>query len=170
MRNQASSSPRVRSGDESRVSSAPRRSRSCPGAHRLVGLLVASVLLVAVGCGDREERTNVRPPAAGLPGAPSDVQGIYRTIHQGLLQLRGDGEFVLVVPEGPGPQAGTYTLVDGTLTVTTDKCGDAVGEYDVIVTGEQQAGKARIEFTTRRDECADRSYYLTIDPWIYADS
>jgi hypothetical protein len=101
---------------------------------------------------------------------PAEVQGIYRTVHQGLLQLRGDGEFVMVVPEGPGPSAGRYTLDDGVFTVSTDKCGDEVGEYEVRVTGVQEAGKASLEFTTVRDGCAARARYLTIDPWVYANS
>ena len=57
------------------------------------------------------------------------------TVHQALLQLRGNGSFVLIVPEGPGPSGGTYTLDKGRLTVKTDVCGSAVGQYDVTVTG-----------------------------------
>lgn len=136
-------------------------------------MIAALALLFAVttaACGDREDRTNVRPPAPGVPAGAGDVQGIYRTIHQGLLQLRGDGEFVLIVPEGPGASAGTYTLADGVLTVVTDKCGDAVGRYDVVVTGVQEPGEANLEFTVRDDACGHRSYYLTIDPWVYAVS
>lgn len=129
------------------------------------------MLALAFGaCGDRDERTNVRPPAAGVPAAPADVQGIYRTIHQGLLQLRGDGEFVLILPAGQGPSAGRYQLEEGVLTVQTDKCGDAVGEYRIEVAGEQEAGKARLLFATIRDACGERDRALTLAPWVYANS
>lgn len=96
--------------------------------------------------------------------------GIYRTVHQGLLQLREDGEFILIVPEGPGPSAGTYTLDNGRLTVQTDVCGTAVGEYDLTVGGKPIAGQATLHFTTVSDDCGPRSRYLTIDPWVYANS
>ncbi|MGH9280020.1 MAG: hypothetical protein ACRD12_18225 [Acidimicrobiales bacterium] len=130
-------------------------------------MLVAS--LASCG-GDRSSRLNIRPPQPGTPARASDVVGIYRTVHQGLLQLRQDGEFVLIVSEGPGPSAGTYTLENGRLTVQTDVCGTAVGEYDVVVGGQPKAGQATLTFTTVRDDCGPRSRYLTIDPWVYANS
>ena len=130
---------------------------------------VTLMLVVAGGCGDREERTNVRPPSPGIPSEPEDVQGIYRTIHQGTLQLRGNGSFVMVI-SGQGASGGTYQLIDGRFTVRTDDCGEEVGDYRLRVTGEQEAGKARLEFATERDACAERAKYLTIDPWVYADS
>jgi hypothetical protein len=114
--------------------------------------------------------SNVRPPAPGVPASADDVTGIYRSIHQGLLQFRADGDFVLVVPEGPGPSAGTFTLSDGRLIVHTEACGPETGDYDVVVTGEQEAGKAVLNISAVRDNCEDRRRYLTIDPWVYANS
>ena len=114
--------------------------------------------------------SNVRPPKPGVPGALKDVTGIYRSIHQGLLQLRSNGEVVLVLPEGPGPTSGSYTLDNGRLSVTTKSCGATTGEYDVLVSGEQAAGKAVLNFTAVDDQCDSRRHYLTVDPWIYADS
>lgn len=135
---------------------------------------IASVLLIMAmsGCSVVKERPseNVRPPKPGVPASPAEIQGIYRSVHQGLLQLRGNGEFVLIVPEGPGPSGGTYTLADGTLTVRTDTCGSAVGEYHVVVNGPYEAGKASIVFTPVNDDCGPRKQYLTVDPWIYANS
>ena len=134
-------------------------------------VLVALVVLLLAGCGeDRESRQNVRPPAPGTPSEPSDVQGIYRSIRQGLLQLRGDGEFVLIMPESPGASAGTYTLEDGRLTVQTNVCGTAEGEYRVQVGGEQKAGKATLHFEAVSDDCDWRRRSLTVHPWVYADS
>lgn len=98
------------------------------------------------------------------------MTGIYRSIHQGLLQLRADGDFVLVVPEGPGPSAGTFTLRDGRLEVRSGPCGEETGAYDVVVTGEQEAGKAVLNLSALQDSCEDRRHYLTVDPWVYADS
>jgi hypothetical protein len=114
--------------------------------------------------------SNVRPPAAGVPATGTDVTGIYRSIHQGLLQLRDDGDFVLIVPEGPGPTAGTFTLTDGRMTVRTEGCGEEPGDYDVVVTGAREAGKATLTISAVRDACDDRRRYLTIDPWVYANS
>jgi len=137
---------------------------------------VAAVILVVILAGacsaDKEaaKYDNVRPPQAGTPAKASDLTGIYRTIHQALLQLRGNGSFVLIVPEGPGPSGGTYTLENGRLTVKTDVCGSAVGQYDVTVTGPAQAGKAVLTFTAVQDDCDARRRYLTIDPWVYANS
>jgi hypothetical protein len=114
--------------------------------------------------------SNVRPPAPGVPATAKDVTGIYRSIHQGLLQLRSDGDYVLVVPEGPGPTSGTFTLSDGRLIVHSEACGPGTGDYDVVVTGEQEAGKAVLNISVVRDDCEDRRRYLTIDPWVYANS
>ncbi len=137
------------------------------------GAAVILVVILAGACGaDKEaaKHDNIRPPQPGTPARASDVQGIYRTIHQGLLQLRGNGSFVLIVPEGPGPSGGSYTLRNGRLTVHTDVCGSAPGEYEVSVSGPAEPGKATLTFTVVSDECGARRRYLTIDPWIYANS
>ncbi|MDQ4134095.1 MAG: hypothetical protein M3179_13040 [Actinomycetota bacterium] len=117
-----------------------------------------------------ERRSNIKPPQPGTPATIDDVTGIYRSIHQGLLQLRADGSFVLVVPEGPGPTAGRFDLENGRFTVRTDNCGDQEGIYDLVAGGEPEAGKAMLNFTAVDDPCAERLRYLTFDPWIYANS
>ncbi len=114
--------------------------------------------------------SNVQPPAPGIPATAKDVTGIYRSIHQGLLQLRGDGDYVLIVPEGPGPSSGSFTLSAGRLVVFSKACGQETGEYDVVVTGIQEAGKAVLTISAVKDTCEDRRRYLTVDPWIYANS
>jgi hypothetical protein len=136
---------------------------------RLLVPIVAMSMLLG-GCGDAEERQNVRPPQPGTPSGPEDVQGIYRSIRHGLLQLRGNGEFVLIVSESPGASSGTYTLEDGRLTVRTNVCGEAVGTYDLQVGGQPVAGEATLAFTTVSDDCDFRRRWLTVDPWVYADS
>ena len=136
---------------------------------RLLAVLLLATVSGACSAMKATPASNVRPPAAGIPATGSEVTGIYRSIHQGLLQLRADGEFVLVVPEGPGPTAGTFTLTDGRMTVRSDGCGEP-GDYDVVVTGAQEAGKATLNISAVRDACEDRRRYLTIDPWVYANS
>jgi hypothetical protein len=153
-----------------RLSERVRNGWRTRGRGLLGTTVVASVLLAASACGENRPRENVQPPQPGVPARASDVQGIYRTIHQGVLQLRGNGSFVLIVPEGPGASAGDYSLLDGRLTVQTDNCGEAIGEYDVSVGGEPLPGKATLHFTVVRDDCEDRRHYLTIDPWVYANS
>ncbi|MGI8984123.1 MAG: hypothetical protein ACR2HM_06270 [Acidimicrobiales bacterium] len=135
-------------------------------------LAVVAVLLVAGGCSAMKATpsSNVRPPAPGVPATGADVTGIYRSIHQGVLQLRSDGDYILVVPEGPGPTTGSYTLSAGRLSVYSEACGPETGDYDVVVTGEQLAGKAMLNISAVRDPCEDRRKYLTIGPWVYANS
>lgn len=137
-----------------------------------VPALVLALALPAAGCGFAKQTpsSNVRPPRPGVPASGDEVTGIYRSIHQGLLQLRADGGFVLIVPGGPGPSAGTYTLRDGRMEVRSRACGSDVGTYDVVVTGEQEAGKAVLEVSVVQDPCEDRRRYLTVDPWVYANS
>ncbi len=146
-----------------------------PPLGSLPGLALAAVLAGALlaGCGSGATdppAENVRPPKAGTPSRPSDVQGIYRSVHQGLLQLRGDGTIALIAPHGGGPSGGRYTLQDGRLELQTDDCGEVIGRYDVVVTGEQEAGKATLRITPVDDACAVRLHDLTRDPWIYANS
>lgn len=135
-------------------------------------LTAVLVLLMAGGCSSMKATpsSNVRPPAPGVPATAGEVTGIYRSIHQGLLQLRADGDYVLVVPEGPGPTSGTFTLSAGRMSVFSEACGPETGDYDVVVTGEQEAGKAVLNISAVRDSCEDRRKYLTIDPWVYANS
>ena len=136
---------------------------------------VLAVLLLATlsgGCGAVKDKpaSNVRPPSPGVPATAKDITGIYRSIHQGVLQLRADGDFVLVVPEGPGPTAGTFTLSQGRLSVYSKSCGPETGDYDVVVTGEPEAGKAVLNLSAVDDPCEARRRYLTVDPWVYANS
>jgi len=137
---------------------------------RLLPLLVVVVVSGACASMKASPSSNVRPPAPGVPATAKDVTGIYRSIHQGLLQLRADGDYVLVVPEGPGPSSGTFTLSAGRLVVFSEACGQETGDYDVLVTGAQEAGKAVLNISAVRDPCEERRRYLTVDPWIYANS
>ena len=135
--------------------------------------LLVAVLLVsfAGGCSAMKAKpsSNVQPPAPGVPATAADVTGIYRSIHQGVLQLRGGGDYVLIVPEGPGPTSGTFTLNAGRMSVSSAACPES-GDYEVVVTGEQEAGKAVLNISAVRDDCEHRRKYLTIDPWVYANS
>ena len=136
---------------------------------RLLCLLVLAML--TGGCSLKSTpSSNVRPPAPGVPATAQDITGIYRSIHQGVLQLRADGDYILVVPDGPGPSSGSFTLSSGRMVVFSSACGQETGDYDVVVTGEQEAGKAVMHLTAVKDACEDRRKYLTVDPWIYADS
>jgi hypothetical protein len=137
--------------------------------RRIPVVLLLAFLTTACSLHD-PPASNVKPPRPGVPAAGTDVTGIYRSIHQGVLQLRSNGELVLVLPEGPGPSSGSYTLQNGRLSVTTTGCGATTGEYDVLVSGEQAAGKAVLNFSPVDDQCESRRHYLTVDPWVYADS
>jgi hypothetical protein len=134
---------------------------------------VATVLLAGLlaACGDRDERLNVQPPEVGVvPASTADVSGIYRSIHQGLLQIRGNGDLNLIVPEAFGATTGTFALQDGDVTVRTENCGDQVGAYRLEVVAGPIVGKSTLVFEAVDDPCPERQRYLTIDPWVYADS
>ena len=135
-------------------------------------LAVSLLLFLAGGCSSMKAKpsSNVQPPAPGIPARAEDVTGIYRSIHQGVLQLRADGDYLLVVPEGPGPTSGSFTLNAGRMSVYSKACGPETGDYDVVVTGEQVAGKAVLNISAVRDSCEERRKYLTVDPWVYANS
>jgi hypothetical protein len=151
---------------------APRKIKhfQCAATFSIVFVLLAFAMSACGAAKSMKPKENVRPPQPGVPSGPSDVQGIYRTVHQGLLQLRANGQFVMIIPEGPGPSGGSYTLADGTLTVRTDTCGSAVGEYRIMVNGPPLPGQATLVFTPVNDDCGPRQRYLTIDPWVYANS
>lgn len=136
---------------------------------------VGGVLVALVGCGSEPSLAskvadNVKPPAEGKPASPADVSGIYRSVHTATMQLRKDGTIALIVPGGSGASSGRFTLQDGRLELQTSPCKDAVGQYDVTVTGPQKAGKAALNITAVDDPCAPRQRDLTRDPWVYADS
>lgn len=137
--------------------------------RRVLAMLLLGILTGACSLKD-PPASNVQPPAPGVPATAKQVTGIYRSIHQGLLQLRSDGEYVLVVPDGPGPASGSFTLSAGRLIVFSKACGPETGEYDVVVTGIQEAGKAILTISAVNDACDARRRYLTVDPWIYANS
>jgi len=145
--------------------------------RRLMGRVAAAgcIAVALAGCGSESRfaskvADNVRPPAAGKPASPADVSGIYRSVHTATLQLRKDGTIALIVPGGSGASSGRFTLQDGRLELQTTPCNDAVGQYDVVVTGEQKAGKAALNISAVDDPCAARRRDLTRDPWVYADS
>ena len=138
--------------------------------RRLAFLLVLALASGACSSMKASPSSNVQPPAPGIPAKAEDVTGIYRSIHQGVLQLRADGDYRLVVPEGPGQTSGSFTLSAGRLVVFSEACGAETGDYDVVVTGEQKAGKAVLNISAVRDPCEERRKYLTIDPWVYANS
>src|SRR3712207_8576129 len=93
----------------------------------LAAALGGALLAACSSGGTDAPAENVRPPKAGIPGQPSDVQGIYRSVRQGLLQLRGNGTIVLIAPQGGGPSGGRFTLQDGRLELQTDDCGEDIG-------------------------------------------
>ncbi|MEA2828558.1 MAG: hypothetical protein QOG43_2997 [Actinomycetota bacterium] len=133
-------------------------------------LVAVAVLALTVGACSDPPPSNYRPPDLGVPATGADITGIYRTIHQGLLQLRGNGELNLIIPEGIGATSGTFAVKDGHVTVHTDGCGDQVGAYNVEVLPGPVISRSTLMFEAVDDPCAARLKYLTIDPWVYADS
>jgi hypothetical protein len=138
-----------------------------------VALAVTVLMTGAVftGCSQKEQNaiSNVKPPTPGTPATGKDISGIYRSLNSSLLQLRGDGSYVLIVSDSK-PTAGQFTVTSGQLEVQSDECGPGAGRYGVVVTGEKKAGKAKLEITAMSDDCSRRKKDLTAAPWVYADS
>jgi len=111
---------------------------------------------------------NVKPPAAGVPNAPTAISGIYRNLATATLQLRGNGQYTLT--DEHGADAGTFTLSGGHFAVRSVACDGVLGSYTVLVTGRQEAGQASLVFTAGDDSCAKRRTALTAKPWVYANS
>jgi len=137
---------------------------------RVRPFVAALFLLVAAGACSEQPASNYRPPAVGVPAAAADVTGIYRTIHQGLLQLRANGDLNLIVPDAIGATVGNFTLREGAATVRTQNCGEQEGSYTIEVVPGPVMNKSTLVFTAVDDPCGERRKYLTIDPWVYADS
>jgi hypothetical protein len=139
---------------------------------RVFVVVIVALALAAGACGEGArfaKMENVRPPKPGVPMRPADIVGIYRTIHQSVLQLHHEGTLELTTPSG-GAVTGTFALSDGAFEVATSSCGQQLGRYKVVVTGRQSAGQARLDFTLVDDSCAGRPSALTRDPWVYANS
>ena len=107
-----------------------------------------------------------------MPATAEDVTGIYRTIHQGLLQLRGNGDLNLVIPEATSaPPPARFTLAGRRRHRPHRQLRRPGGHLHLeVVAGAASCSKSTLVFETVDDPCAERQKYLTIDPWVYADS
>ncbi|HUQ62469.1 MAG TPA: hypothetical protein VM121_01790 [Acidimicrobiales bacterium] len=141
--------------------------------HKLAALIMFGLIsaIAFSGCTQEDQARikNVKPPTPGTPASGGDVTGIYRSFNLAVLQLRADGSYALIVKDSK-PTAGQFTLANGQLEVQSKSCGDTIGRYTMVVTGEKKAGKARLEITPMSDDCAQRRTDLTAAPWVYADS
>jgi hypothetical protein len=136
----------------------------------LRSVVAVALLALTMGACSDPPPSNYRPPDLGVPATGADITGIYRTIHQGLLQLRGNGDLNLVIPAGVGATSGTFSVDNGRVTLRTERCGDQVGSYQVEVHAGPIVSRSTLVFEAVDDPCAERRKYLTIDPWVYADS
>ena len=126
-------------------------------------VVVALALVVGTACArsDRNNGAPTPPPVRG-PSKADDILGIWRSVHQGVFELRQDGSYVLISPITEA-EAGRYQLNDDRMSVRGEKgCGAAEGAYRVKVTRAQ-----RMDLTADRDPCSTRRRVLTSDPWIY---
>ena len=83
-------------------------------------------------------------------------------MHQGLLELRDRGDYVLI-SSVTQPESGTYTLTGDQLEVRAENsCADASGRYRVRVDRAR-----RMDLTDGDDACTERKRVMQSDPWIY---
>jgi hypothetical protein len=125
--------------------------------------VVAVMLVVATGaCHAAVERPTPRPTAP--PRAANDVVGIWRTIRQGVLELRENRSYVLISPITK-PATGHYEVDGGQLIVTDDQCGADSGRYDVLVIRNKSM---TLDAGTTGDACELRKRVLEGELWVYA--
>src|SRR5438093_13324028 len=127
---------------------------------RALALLCA--LSIAVGACVHSEREPVKPLRRA--DRVSDVVGIWRTVHQNVLELRQKGTLVLITSISEA-QTGDFTLDQDRVTVSgMARCGGSSGTYRVQVAFEQ-----KLVFSEPEDSCAFRRTQLTIDPYVYSN-
>lgn len=127
--------------------------------RRRFGVLMSAVTIVLVACRAAEPP---QTPALAAPTSTDDIVGIWRNIHQGVLELRSDGTFVLISPITE-PADGRYELTADRLQLGgTETCRGVPGTYSVRV-----AREARMHLGQPDDGCALRRKVLSTDPWVY---
>ena len=131
---------------------------------RRARLAVATIALCGmVGCGVHSEQEAAKPLRS--PGQVTDFVGIWRTIHQNVLELRQSGSLVLITSVSEA-QSGNFTLDQGRITVSgMAKCaGSGNGTYRLQVAHQQ-----KLLFSEADDPCAFRLKQLTVDPYVYSN-
>jgi hypothetical protein len=129
--------------------------------RRVRVVVVAIMLASAVAC-VHSEHVPVKP--LRTPRQVSDVVGIWRTVHQNVLELRQKGTLVLITSISEA-QAGDFTLDQDRITVSgMAKCGGTSGTYRLQVAFQQ-----KLVFSEPDDPCAFRRTQLTIDPYVYSN-
>jgi hypothetical protein len=125
-------------------------------------LVFVLVLACASACASsQQENPHVVAPESPPTGI-EDVVGIWRNVHQGVLELRQSGAFVLISPITE-PESGTFQLTDDRLDVRAEKgCRVSPGTYRVRVSRSR-----RMDLTDGNDPCAERKRVMESDPWIY---
>ncbi len=126
---------------------------------------IAVLAVAAALCGLAACSSNATPaPSAPLatPKTVDDVTGIWRSVHQNVLELRKNGTFVLITTVA-NAMSGNYTLSGDSVTFfDTRGCGSVQGTYRI-----QASPKGRIELSQPNDTCAPRKLGLS-DPFVYA--
>ena len=96
------------------------------------------------------------------PEKIDDVTGIWRNVHQGVLELRDNGDFVLISPITK-PDSGKYTLQNGVIAFAGGTlCPPGDASYAVGVVRSQ-----RMMLSSDGDRCELRRRVLVSDPWVY---
>ena len=127
---------------------------------RVLALLCA--VLIPLGACVHSEKEPGKPLRA--PHRVSDVVGIWRTVHQNVLELRQKGTLVLITSISQA-QTGDFTLDQDRLTVSgMARCGGSSGTYRVQVAFQQ-----KLVLSEPQDSCAFRRTQLTIDPYVYSN-
>ena len=138
--------------------------RRCAHSVARVRSLVLSIVFVlaATGACVHSETPPVKPLRA--PRQVSDIVGIWRTVHQNVLELRQKGTYVLITSVSDA-QAGDFTLDGDRITVSgMIRCGGSSGTYRIQVAYQQ-----KLVLSDPQDTCAFRRTQLTVDEYVYSN-
>src|SRR5438067_5481763 len=116
-------------------------------------MALSVVLIVGMGACVHSEQEAVKPLVA--PRQIADVVGIWRTVHQNVLELRQRGTLVLITSVSEA-QTGDFTLDQDRMTVSgMARCGGSSGTYRVQVAFQQ-----KLVLSEPQDSCAFRRTQL----------
>lgn len=133
--------------------------RRAPARRATAVIVLAALSAVSAACGPA--KVPKEAPAVA-PRSLDDVVGIWRTVHQSVLELRSNGTFVLISSRD-APDQGRFVLdADRLQFGATRACTSGAGSYSVRL-----AVHARMRIDQPDDGCAVRRRILTGDPWVY---
>ena len=142
--------------------STTRARSSVQSVRRALVTVVIVVIGLPIAACVHSEREPVKP--LRTPRQVSDIVGIWRTVHQNVLELRQKGTVTLITSVSEA-QAADFVLDGDHITITgMARCGRTSGTYRIQVAFQQ-----KLVLSEPDDPCAFRRTQLTIVPYVYSN-